>query len=306
MYQIEEAAPYFQRGIVLSGALDGGMDPGRDDSRAVVRAMLDELGITKENIRTISDIPYEKLLGAYRKTAPLLREKGVITTWSPVANEYFPGFPGSVGFMPGSASKPIIYGSTLGEFEEMLIHIDEEEKASMTEEDKVSFLLKRFGKNTDRLTGLFRSAYPSHDILDLAYMDTMVRIPTVQTALKHAENGKNNTYLFLAAYTTPESGRIPVWHGGEVCYMLMNEDKVFVLNEAVYGKKLADIFSTMTLNYARYGDPNNKYLPCWKPGSTEHPYTMVIDRECACLEDHDRELIAMLDPVRSDPDFNFI
>ena len=163
--------------------------------------------------------------------------------------------------MPGSAGKPLIIGSMLGEFEEMTVHLDEDEKAAMTEEDKAAFLLKRFGKHTDRLTALFREAYPSHDILDLAYTDTMVRVPAVKAALRHAENGKNNTYNFLAAYCTPEGGRIPVWHGGEVCYMLMNEDKVFVLNEAVTGQKLAKIFSTMVLNYAKYGDPNNKYLP---------------------------------------------
>lgn len=305
MYQLEEAAPYFQRGIILSGAMKEEFDPSQDDSRQMARAIVTELGLTEETIDEIQNIPFGELLAAYKKVGPQLREKGVITTWSPVANEYFPGFPGTVGFMPCSGEKPLIIGSVLGEFEEMLIHIDEEKKAVMTETDKVKFLLNRFGKHAERLTALFRDAYPTHDILDLAYMDTMVRVPAVKTALKHAENGRNNTYNFLAAYCTPEGGRIPVWHGGEVCYMLMNEDKVFVLNEAVLGQKLADIFSTMVLNYTKYGDPNNKYLPEWKPVTAEHRYTMIIDDECACREDHDKELMELLDPISSSPDFNF-
>lgn len=305
MYQLEEAAPYFHRGIVLSGAMKDEFDPSADDTRQVAHAVVTELGLTEETIDEICKIPFSELHAAYKRALPGLRAKGVNTTWSPVANKHFPGFPGKAGFMPCSADKPLIIGSMLGEFEEALVHIDEDEKAAMTEADKAEFLMNRFGKHTEELTALFRKAYPTHDILDLAYTDTMVRVPAISTSLRHAENGKNNTYNFLAAYCTPEGGRIPVWHGGEVCYMLMNEDRVFVLNEAVMGQKLANIFSTMVLNYAKYGDPNNKYLPKWEPITADHHYTMVIDTECACLEDHDKELMEFLDPISSSPNFNF-
>lgn len=155
MYQLEEAAPYFQRGIILSGAMKEEFDPSQDDSRQMAHAIVTELGLTEETIDEIQNIPFGELLAAYKKVGPQLREKGVITTWSPVANEYFPGFPGTVGFMPCSGEKPLIIGSVLGEFEEMLIHIDEEKKAVMTEADKVKFLLNRFGKHAERLTALF-------------------------------------------------------------------------------------------------------------------------------------------------------
>ena len=61
------------------------------------------------------------------------------------------------------------------------------------QEDKLAFLHDRFGEDTDRLIELFRKAHPKHDILDLAYTDTVFRIPTMKAALKHAENGLNNT-----------------------------------------------------------------------------------------------------------------
>ena len=301
MFQIEEAAPYFQRGIVLSGAM-GSFSPNPDsDSRKGAKAILDELGITKDNIDKLYEVSFDELAGAYRKVSRSLAEAGVRMTWCPIANDYFRGFPGEVGVMPWSKNKPIIYGSTLGEFP--VVKLTVEEKEAMTEDDKISFLKDRFGEDAERLMELFRKAYPKHDILDLAYMDSMVRVPTLKSALKHAEAGNNNTYIFLAAYNAPEDGWIPLWHGGEVCYIFMNEDKVYVLNEAIYGQKLGNIFSTLTLNFVKYGDPNNKYLPKWEPITTDYHYTMVIDRECECLEAFDEELVELYDKHSPRPMF---
>lgn len=299
MYQIEEAAPYFQRGIVLSGA--GGMGGSDEDSRKGAKAILDELGITKDNIEKLYEVSYDELVGAYRKVARSLAEAGVRLGWSPIADDYFRGFPGDVGFMPWSKDKPIIYGTTLGEFSN--VKLTAEEKEAMTEADKIAFLKDRYSEGADRMMELFRKAYPKHDILDLAYMDSMFRIPTMKAALKHAEAGNNNTYVFIAAYTAPEDGWIPVWHGGEVCYIFMNEDRVFVLNEAIYGQKFANIFSTMTLNFVKHGDPNNKYLPEWKPLTTDHLYTMVIDRECELREAFDEELVELHSKYNPRPTF---
>lgn len=301
MYQIEEAAPYFQRGIVLSGAMGSFSDKADENSRICAKAMLDELGITKENIEKIYEVSFDDLAAAYRKVSRQLAESGIRVFWGPIPNDYFPGFPGDVGFMPWSKDKPIIFGSTLGEFP--MVKLTPEEKEAMSEEDKVSFLKGMFGAEADRLISLFRNAYPKHDILDLAYMDSMVRVPTLLAASKHAENGKDNTYVFLASYNAPEDGWVPLWHGGEVCYIFMNEDRVFALNEPIYGQKLANIFSTMALNYAKFGDPNNKYLPKWYPFTNEHRYTMIIDRECECREAYDEELVELHSKVSPRPTF---
>ena len=241
---------------------------------------------------------FEDLAAAYRKVSRQLAESGIRVFWGPIANDYFSGFPGDVGFMPWSKDKPVIFGSTLGEFP--MVKLTPEEKEAMSEEDKISFLKEKFGAEADRLITLFRDAYQKHDVLDLAYMDSMVRIPTLKAASKHAESGNNNTFIFLAAYNAPEDGWVPLWHGGEVCYIFMNEDRVFALNEAIYGRKLANIFSTMALNYAKFGDPNNKYLPKWNPFTNEHRYTMIIDRECECREAYDEELIELHSKVSRD------
>ncbi len=290
LFQIEEAAPYFQRGICLSGARYGDLYPANTEeiSRATTKAVMNELGITRENIEKVYDVSFADLAKACKKVSNPL-------AWAPVPNAYFPGFPADAGLMPFSKGKPVIYGSTLGEFP--MVKLTAEEKAAMTEDDRIDFLKKRFGKDADRLMALFRKAYPDHDILDLAYADSSRRIAAVKSAYSHTAAGCENVYLFLASYCVPEDGRIPIWHGGEVAYIFMNEDKVLVLNEAVYGQKYGQILSTMVLNFVKYGDPNNKYLPKWETVSEEQNNTMIIDQVCRNVAHHDDELMELYDKV---------
>lgn len=85
--------------------------------------------------------------------------------------------------------------------------------------------------------------------------------PRWHPALEHAKKGCENVYLMMCSYCVPEDGWLPIWHGGEMAYIFQNEDKVLVLNEAVQGQRYAQILSTLTVNFVKYGDPNNKYLP---------------------------------------------
>lgn len=292
MYQIEEAAKYFTRGICMSGIIGGGPESNMQDSAEIVKAVLDDLGITKENIDKVFDVPYEDLTASFRKIQSEKRKEGKIVTLSPMKTDYFYGLPGETGFAPWSADKPLMIGTVLGEFTRN--DLTEEWKMSMTEEDKIAYLKNRFGVHADNLLELFRKAYPTHDILDLAYVDTMFRVPALRGLNKKVENGCTNTWNYLCAYNPPENGYAPIWHGGDVCYVFMNEDKVFVLNEAVYGQQMANIFSNAFLNFTKYGDPNCNYLPKWEPYTAEHHNTMVIDKVSELKESFDEELVNLV------------
>lgn len=288
MYQIEECVPYFQRGICLSGARGkngaGTAMGDRETSRAVAKAMLDDLGITKENINEIYDVPFSALLEACKKhSSPF--------NWSPVKNDFFPGFPAEVGLMEFSKDKPIIYGSTLGEFP--TLKLTAEEKAAMTEEDKVAFFREKLGEGADRMMELFKEAYPDHDLIDLAAHDSRCRLGATQSIEKHLEAGCKEVYNFLAAYNVPEDGSIPIWHGGEVAYIFMNEDKVLALNPAVYGQLYGKIFSSLVLNYVKTGNPNCNYLPQWHPVTKGEMRTMIIDKKPREAVNFDTELVEL-------------
>ncbi len=285
LYQIEEAVPYFQRGICLSGARASGFgspSDTRENSRRTARAMLDELGITKENIGRIYEIPYRALVDACWKAADPF-------AFSPIPNGYFPGFPAIAGLRPFSKHKPILYGSVMGEFP--FCRLTAEEKAAMTEEDWHAYYRESLGESAEEIIALFREAYPDHELQDLAYLDCRCRIGALLSAREHASAGCEDVYLFLASYTVPEDGRVPVWHGGEVAFIFMNEDKVLVLNDAENGQKYADILSGMVLNYVRTGDPNMSLLPRWEKVRPGEDWTMIIDRTCRCVKGHDTELM---------------
>ena len=257
LYQLKDAAHTFQRGIVLSGARAGTGSPcdTRENSRKTAREILDVLGITKENIEKIYEVPYRQLADAALKASNPF-------AFSPIENDYFPGFPALTRLMPFSAHKPIIYSSVLAEMP--TCKLTAEEKEVMTEADKINYLRGFFPEKADELMELFRAAYPDHDILDLAYMNSGYRIAAERSARVHLEAGCEDVWLLHPAYTVPEDGRIPIWHGGEVGYIFMNEDKVLVLNDAENGQKYANALSTLVLNYTKTGDPNNQYLPEWK------------------------------------------
>ena len=290
LYQIEEVVPYFQRGICLSGARAkiGSPSDTRENSRATAKAIMDELGITKENIEKVYGIPYSDLAAACMKVANPF-------SFSPVENDYFPGFPTLTGLMPFSKDKPIIYGSVLGEFP--ICKLTAEEKEAMSEEDKKAYFHKTLGDQADRVMELFAKAYPDHDLMDLAYLDSRCRTGAVDSAMEHVRAGCENVYLFLASYTLPEDGRIPVWHGGEVAYIFMNTDHVLVLNDAENGEKYMKTLSTMVLNYVKTGDPNCEYLPEWKKVTADEDWTMIIDSKSRCVSHHDDELISLYNEV---------
>ena len=290
LFQIEEAAPYFQRGICLSGAM-GNKGPGmnsREKSRQMAKAMMDDLGITKENIEKINELSYQDILASCKKFSTPF-------SFSPVANDYFPGYPTECGLMPFSVGKPIIYGSVLGEFPVCPLTADEKE--TMDEEARINWLRNSLGETADQVMALFREAYPDHDILDLAYLDSRVRLGTVAAAYAHAAAGAKSVYLFLGAYTVPEDGQIPIWHGGEVAFIFMNEDKVLALNDPDYGQKYAKALSTMVQNFVKTGNPDNEYLPHWEPVREGEDWTMIVDKECRCVANHDDALMKAYDPV---------
>ena len=41
--------------------------------------------------------------------------------------------------------------------------------------------------------------------------------------------------------------------------------------------ELQDIYSEYLLNFVKYGDPNGKHVPEWKPFSTDTEQIMVLD-----------------------------
>ena len=55
-------------GIVMSGVADGIMSFENADSRPLISAMLQELGLEEGQVEQLEDLPYEALAAAYKRS----------------------------------------------------------------------------------------------------------------------------------------------------------------------------------------------------------------------------------------------
>jgi para-nitrobenzyl esterase len=63
-------------------------------------------------------------------------------------------------------------------------------------------------------------------------------------------------------------------------------------------RRLAEKMSAAWINFAKTGDPNvENLLPQWRPYSQENGETMLFDRECKIVNNHDRELMQLIQPA---------
>ena len=304
MYQIEEAKDYFARGICMSGVLDNGPETGEEDSRKMAKAICDELGITKETKDKLYEVPFEDILAAYRKVTPQLIAAGININMAPLKDDIFMGFPVQEGgFAAWSKDKPLMLCTVFGEFNEK-VSIPDEVKETITEQGKLDMLRERFGARYMELVELFQKTYPTHDILDLMYLDSGFRVPSTQTAhIKASQSKEDNTYMYLFAANMPVNGWIPAWHGCDVAYMFLNADRIPGENPPIYGEQYCKAFRGMVLGFTKNGDPNSDALPAWKPFTTDHHYTMVLDKKCELKEAFDEELLKLY--MELCPVFNF-
>ena len=96
-------------------------------------------------------------------------------------------------------------------------------------------------------------------------------------------------------------------HYGDIVFVSINHrlNLLAHMNLSEYGQQFEKIFSTLVLNFAKYGDPNNKYLPKWEPITDNAHNTMVIDRQCALQEAYDEELVELFAKANSKYMFRF-
>ena len=73
LMQIPDADGLFQKGIIMSGVYNGTLCPEKPDSRPLVQAMLQELGLAEEDIEQLETLPYEALAEAYKKVSPAIQ-----------------------------------------------------------------------------------------------------------------------------------------------------------------------------------------------------------------------------------------
>jgi para-nitrobenzyl esterase len=280
----------------MSGTLINKMQ--KDQSQAIGLALLEEFGLTKDEVALLDSIPYNKLVAAgdraCEKTVGLRTPgTGIVFGFDPtVDGEVLLQQPFSPGFSKISSDIPLMIGTTYNE----LIRSSYGQK-DLTLEQAKQRLVGAYGDKTDEYIRLFGKTYPNYSPQDLLSIDTVFRPNTIVTADVAATEKSAPVYSYLFGWKTPvNDGSRGSFHGLELAFVFNNID--LSENSTGHGQEaydLADKMSSAWLNFAKTGNPNVKdVLPEWEPYLPGNGTTMYFNNTCEIKYNHDRELMEFI------------
>ena len=303
LMQIPEADGLYHKVIFQSGLMNlpGEVDDAANNRR-VCRAMVEKLGLTKENFSEIADVPYERLCQVYNESVKVLADEGINLHGivQPVRNGYYVGNPNEVGLTEYAKKVPVMGGTCQCE---TVLYVPEFYPYDTPDEKKDELLTDLFGNNKEEMISLFRSVYPDGDLLDLYNLDFIVRKGVYEFFDRKAEC-EAPLYCYMITYHLNYFGGVPAYHGFCLPLVFGNTEYVDACNEpdcVALSQKMHQAW----INFATCGDPNGGDVPVWEPYRKGECGTMIFDRQCGMRYDFDRELVWKFQE-NTDLEFNFM
>ncbi len=290
----------FHKAIIQSGTLVNVMT--KEKSQALGLAVLKNLGLTPNDVEKLDTIPYLNLVKAGNDA--IAKTSGPRKPGSPTMFGFAPSADGIVllqqpfspGFADISKDIPLMIGSTLNELTKTVYG-----EKSLTMEQAKERLAKVYGDKTNKYIELFAKAYPDYTPQDLLSIDVVFRPFTIRTADARAVQGNAPLYAYFLAWKSPvDSASKGSFHGLDLPLAFNNVDlRPDWTGNSEEAWKLADKMSSAWLNFAKTGNPNVEgVLPKWEPYTAENGATMYFDNECKIVNNHDRELMRFIRPIK--------
>lgn len=301
----------FKRGIIESGSTDtmGVVFTKKEVAEYITEQTLKSLGITKDNIEEIQNVPYAKLLAAGEKVlANAGKELGVdgafgpgtALMWEPVVDgDFMPTDPVTKdGFAEGGRGIPLLIGSNLNEWTSVpLLENAESEKAkleSYTEADILSEAKKTYGSKAEAVVAEYKKAYPNEKLYNALFIDTLIRLPIIKTTAHKADQNAGNVYSYIFTYGAPFN-----FHTFELPYVFDNP-KTSVMGKTNTNQetdiKVAEIMSSVWLAFAKTGNPSTAETGNWEPYTRASGSVMLLGEKNGLVHHHDENLLKLLAP----------
>ena len=283
----------FHKAIILSGTILNVNT--KDMSEKLGEAVLQELGIDKNDIDRIKDVPYKDLyaagqramaasIGTRRPGTPMMWGFGPTPDGKTLLQQPF-----QPGFADISNKVPIIIGTTFNELQRLAY------QQPMTFEQAREALLPTFGSDTDEYIQAFKETYPDAVPQDLVSIDWLFRPKTLITADEIAESRKAKTYTYMFTWRSPVTNASQHGHELKFCFNTLHHSKNELPEATQEDLKLADLMSSAWAQFAHTGNPNIKGLPKWKPYTRKNGEMMVFDYNCHIRNNPDRHLQQLID-----------
>ena len=278
----------FHKAIIMSGTILNVNT--KEMTRQLGEAVLNELGIDKQNVDKIQEVPYKELYAAGQRAMAAsigTRKPGTPMMWgfgpSPdgttlLQQPFQPGFPDM------SNDVPIIIGTTFNELQRLAYG------RPMTMEQAREELLPVFGTDTEEYISAFTEAYPAHTPQDLVSIDWLFRPKTLITADHISQGRKANTFVYMFTWRSPVNGGSVHGHELKFCFNTLHHSKNELPQPTAEDQKLADLMSSVWAAFAHSGNPNTQGLPSWEPYNAENGNMMIFDHTCKISHNPDRHL----------------
>ena len=302
LMQIADADGLFHRALIMSGVSNASLMPScTGDGRAIVEALLEELGLSVDEVEKLETIPYYELVNAYTKVSPAIAMQGGYIGGGPLVSDYYKGNPLDYGFREHALEIPVMVGSVFGEFAFMPAQYD---KNRLTEEQEKEIVRAVYGEHTDEMIAVFKETYPGKKVTDLLSVDRVMRQPSKQIAKLHAKGGKAGTYLYDFTLEFPIHHNKIAWHCSDIPFFFHNTDLVEVCQIPEVGERLETQMFEAFMSFAQTGRPESVVLPAWEAVTEEKEPTMIFDQECEVRYNFDDKLYEKIDGIL--PPFNLM
>jgi para-nitrobenzyl esterase len=289
----------FHKAIIQSGTLINSMT--KEKSQALGLAVLENLGLKKEDVQKLDTISYMALVKAGNDA--ITKIAGPWKPGSPAMFGFAPSVDGVVllqqpfspGFADISKNIPLMMGSTLNE---LMPTVYADKKLTM--EQAKQRLAKEYGDKTEQYIKLFAKTYPDYTPQDLLSIDNVFRPYTIRTADARAKETSAPLYVYFLAWKSPvDSASKGAFHGLDIPLAFNNVDlRPDWTSTTPEAYKLADKMSSAWINFVKTANPNVEgVLPKWEPYTAENGATMYFDNECKIVNNHDRELMQFMKPL---------
>jgi len=271
----------FHKAIIQSGTLLNTMT--KETSQQLGLAVLENLGLTPDEVGKLDTIPYPDLVKAGNDA--IAKISGPRRPGSPTMFGFAPSADGVVllqqpfspGFAEISKDIPLMIGSTLNEM--MPVAYGEKE---LTLEQARERLAKVYGNKTDQYIELFAKAYPDYTPQDLLSIDTVFRPYTIRTADTRAKESGAPLYVYFLAWKSQvDNGSKGSFHGLDIPLAFHTVDlRADWTGNTEEAWALSDKMSSAWLNFVKSANPNVEgVLPEWEPYTAENGTTMYFDNE---------------------------
>jgi para-nitrobenzyl esterase len=264
----------------------------------ITELVLNNLGISKENISAIHQVKPTRLLEALQfaegKMGSAVHAGVGRSGLQPVVDgEILPSHPFDPVAPALSAGIPFMVGTTRNEAS---ASIDNAAIEQLDEEGLKTRLTERYKDKAGELYQVLRKAHPNVKPVEiLSYISAQNPMAYLQASRKSAQIGAP-VYLYMFSWHTPMlNGRPRAFHCSEIPFVFANTDRcenyTGAGNEA---RKLGNKMALAWINFARHGNPNHKGLPRWPAFTEANGAMMVFNNNCEVKHDPDGDARRLL------------